>query len=168
MAPAAASATATSPWGTAGGKTSLVETSIASLGRPCTSTDCPESCQGRYPFERVAVPLVEEGGGIDRMARVDAVLAVDRERLRGRRVRPERAETWASPRALGRSVAAARCGRTPDRPGSETGVQLSRTPSGRIWPVSPVTAGWSSARQRCKRRSTGRRIYPHGFARATS
>ncbi len=41
--------------------------------------------QRRDPFEHVAVSLVEEGGGIDRVARVYAVLPVDHKRLRGGR-----------------------------------------------------------------------------------
>ena len=71
------------PLGNRGGKTSVVATTIASLGKPCTSTDCPESSNGRDPFERVAISLVEEGGGIDRVARISAVLPMDHERLCG-------------------------------------------------------------------------------------
>ena len=113
MAPAAASATATSPWGTAGGKTSVVATTMASLGRPCTSTDCPERVAGRNPFEHVAVSLVEQGGGIDRMARVFAVLPVDHERLGGSRNRRGEGRLGG---LLGRwdgPVAGARCERIP-------------------------------------------------------
>jgi len=41
--------------------------------------------QRRDSFEHVAVLLVEQGGGIDSMARVHAVLALDLKRLRGSR-----------------------------------------------------------------------------------
>ena len=91
MAPAAVSATATSPWGTAGAKVSLVVTAIDSLGGPWTSTVFPESVSVATRSTTIAVSLVEEGGGIDRMTRVYAVRAVDRERLcSGRRDGGER------------------------------------------------------------------------------
>ncbi len=111
MAPAAASATATSPWGTAGGKSSLVETSMASLGGPCTSTESPGEVERCDSFQYVAVSLVEEGGGIDRMTRVYAVLTVDDERLCGSGYGGGERRSGEPPPALGRSVAAARCGR---------------------------------------------------------
>ena len=85
MAPAAASATATSPWGTAGGKTVGGRNHDGFARRTLHLHGLPGKRQGRDPFEHVAVSLVKQCGGIDRMARVYAIQPVDHERLCGSR-----------------------------------------------------------------------------------
>ena len=64
--------------------------------------------QGRHPFERVAIALVEQGGAVDRVTRVFAVLAMDHEGLcgsrSGRRERNSGASLGAGPSNCRRSM----------------------------------------------------------------